>query len=141
MPRCRRIPTCRTCRTIINAREEGKTAGEPYEEVSVNQCKAKMARFVQKFANPDNVDYKTLVNMDAGAPYYLQQLEKIAPMEEPFLPIYCLHIEQFDEDLYKQLVPYPQKVIPALDMVINKVFFLKHIQCFVCRNTAEVDIE
>ena len=73
--------------------EEGKTAGEPYEEVSVNQCKAKMARFVQKFANPDNVDYKTLVNMDAGAPYYLQQLEKIATMEEPFLPIYCVHIE------------------------------------------------
>ena len=100
-----------------------------------------MARFVQKFANPNNVDYKTLVNMDAGALYYLQQLEKIAPMEEPFLPIYCLHIEQFDEDLYKQLVPYPQKVIPAFDMVINKVFFLKHIQCFVCRNTAEVDIE
>ena len=39
-------------------------------------------------------------------------------MEEPFLPIYCVHIEQFNEDLYKQLVPYPQKVIPALDMVI-----------------------
>jgi len=95
-----------------------------------------MARFVQKFANPDIVDYKTLVNMNARAPYYLQQLEKIAAMEEPFLPIYCVHIEQFDEDLYKQLVPYPQKAIPALDLV-----FLKHIQCFFCRITAEVDIE
>ena len=85
MPRCRRIPTCRTCRTIINAREEGKMAREPYEEVSVNQCKAKMAKFVQKFANPDDADDKTLVNMDARAPYYLQQLEEIAAMKEPFL--------------------------------------------------------
>ena len=68
MPRCRRIPTCRTCRTIINAREEGKMAREPYEEVSVYQCKAKMAKFVQKFANPDVADDKTLVNMDTRAP-------------------------------------------------------------------------
>ena len=73
------------CLTIINAREEGKTAGESYEDISVNQCKAKMAKFVQKFANPDDADDKTLVNMDARAPYYLQQLEEIAAMKEPFL--------------------------------------------------------
>ena len=45
----------------------------------------KMAKFVQKFANPDDADDKTLVNMDARAPYYLQQLEEIAAMKEPFL--------------------------------------------------------
>ena len=95
-------------------------------DVSVNQCKAKMAKFVQKFVNPDAADDETFANMDAGAPYYLQRLEEIAVTEEPFLPINCGHIQQFDEDLYRQLVCYPQEVIPALDMAVNEVFFLKH---------------
>ena len=80
-------------------------------------------------------------HMDAGAPHYLQRLEEIAATEEPFLPINCGHTQQFTEDLYRQIVCYPQAVIPALDMAINEVLFLKHVQCSICRNTADIDIE
>ena len=80
----------------------------------------------------------------------IQRLEEIHVNEEPFLPINCSHIQQFDEDLYRwlartlllcfcyfcyyscfnptlfrQLVCYPQEVIPALDMAVNEVFFQK----------------
>ena len=48
------------------------------------------------------------MNMDAGSPHYLQRLEEIAATEEPFQPTNCGHIQQFDEDLYRQLFPYPQ---------------------------------
>ena len=89
---------------------EGKTAGESYEDASINQCKAKMAKFVQKFAAND----EALLNMDTGAPHYLQRLEEIAATEEPFLPTNCDHIQQFDEDLYRQLVRYPRRSSPPL---------------------------
>ncbi len=32
----------------------------------------------------------------------------------------------FDEELYRQLVCYPQEVIPTLDMAVNELFFEKH---------------
>ena len=68
-------------------------------DVSVKQCKAKMAKFAQQFANPKAANDKTFLNKDAGAPYHLQRLEEIAVTEESFLPINCGHIQQFDEDL------------------------------------------
>ena len=54
-------------------------------DVSVNQCKAKMAKFIQKFVKPDAADNETFVNMDAGAPYYLQRLEEIADVKKGIL--------------------------------------------------------
>ena len=59
-----------------------------------------ITKFV-KFVNPDAVDDETFLNMDARATHYLQQLE------EPFLPINCGHIQQIDEDLYRQLALLP----------------------------------
>ncbi len=35
-------------------------------------------------------------------------------------------MRQFDEELYRQLVCYPQEVIPILDMAVNELFFEKH---------------
>ncbi len=46
--------------------------------------------------------------------------------ESPFLNINCSHIQQFDEDLYRQLVCYPQEVIPTLDMAVNEAFFERY---------------
>ena len=46
--------------------------------------------------------------MGGVVPCYLQRLEEIAVTEEPFLPINYGNIQQFDEDLYRQLFPYPQ---------------------------------
>ena len=44
---------------------------------------------------------------------------------EPFLNINCEHLKQFDSDLYRQLVNYPQEVIPTFDMAVNDMFFDK----------------
>merc|ERR1719394_1831896 len=33
---------------------------------------------------------------------------------------------QFDEELYRQLVCYPQEVIPVLDMAVNEMYFAKY---------------
>jgi len=32
-------------------------------------------------------------------------------------------MRQFDADLYRQLVAYPQEVIPTFDMAVNEMFF------------------
>jgi len=54
---------------------------------------------------------------------YLMKLEEIYTLEDPFLDINCSHIYQFDDNLYRQLVCYPQEVIPAFDMAVNEVYF------------------
>lgn len=38
----------------------------------------------------------------------------------------CAHLEAYDAELYRQLVCYPQEVIPTLDMAVNEMFFDKH---------------
>lgn len=38
----------------------------------------------------------------------------------------CAHLETFDAALYRQLLCYPQEVIPTLDMAINEMFFNKY---------------
>jgi len=98
-------------------------------DVSINQCKAKMIKFVQTFVNPEAADDETFAEFDPEKPYYLQRLEEIQMTEDPFLSINCGHIQLFDEDLYRQLVCYPQEVIPALDMAVNEVFFRKYPDC------------
>ena len=47
-------------------------------------------------------------------------------MEDPFLNLNCGHLRAFDADLYRQLVCYPQEVIPTLDMTVNELFFDKY---------------
>jgi len=46
--------------------------------------------------------------MNANEPVYLQKVEEISVTEEPFLNIDCAHLRQFDADLYRQLICYPQ---------------------------------
>ena len=38
----------------------------------------------------------------------------------------CSHLKTFDTELYRQLVCYPQEVIPTIDMAVNEVFFEKY---------------
>ncbi len=45
---------------------------------------------------------------------------------EPFLNVNASHLQQFDADLYRQLVCYPQEVIPTLDMAVNEMFFERY---------------
>ncbi len=44
----------------------------------------------------------------------------------PYLNLNCSHINMYDEDLYRQLICYPQEVIPTLDMAVNELFFEKN---------------
>ena len=48
---------------------------------------------------------------------------QINAIGEPFLNINCEHLREFDADLYRQLINYPQEVIPTFDMAVNEMFF------------------
>uniref|UniRef100_A0A8C6YCV3 DNA replication licensing factor MCM4 n=1 Tax=Naja naja TaxID=35670 RepID=A0A8C6YCV3_NAJNA len=45
---------------------------------------------------------------------------------EPFLNLNCDHLKSFDENLYRQLMCYPQEVIPTFDMAANEIFFERY---------------
>lgn len=46
----------------------------------------------------------------------------IAETQEYYLDIDCMHILQFDKELYRQLEDYPTDVIPIFDLVALQVF-------------------
>ncbi|CAB4064093.1 MCM4 [Lepeophtheirus salmonis] len=71
-------------------------------------------------------DERIASGYDASAALYLQKLEEVATLEEPFINLNAAHIREFDLDLYRQLITYPQEVIPTLDMAINELFFTQH---------------
>ena len=64
--------------------------------------------FVQTDAEEDE---KTGDGFNPAEPLYLQKLEQISDLEQPYLSINSGHIKIFDDDLYRQLVCYPQEVI------------------------------
>ncbi|KAJ8958688.1 hypothetical protein NQ318_016415 [Aromia moschata] len=50
----------------------------------------------------------------------------IHTLEEPFLNVNCAHLEKYDSNLYRQLICYPQEVIPSFDMTVNQMFFERY---------------
>ncbi|XP_056645438.1 DNA replication licensing factor MCM4 [Diorhabda sublineata] len=94
--------------------------------VSVSECKGKFKQFLLRFIDP-NADEDEMTNdMNLNEPLYVQKLEEIHTLDEPFLNVNCAHIETFDANLYKQLVCYPQEVIPTFDMCVNEMFYEKY---------------
>lgn len=91
--------------------------------VVVDQCKEQFKRFILRFIDPEAENDELPENMNLTDPLYLQKLEEIHTLEEPYLNVNCAHLEGFDEHLYNRLVCYPQEVIPALDMTANEMFF------------------
>ncbi|XP_043511866.1 DNA replication licensing factor MCM4 [Frieseomelitta varia] len=112
-----------------NGTSESDTAGPHLvvwgTNVVINQCKEQFKLFFQQFINPDAENDELPENMNLSEPLYLQKLEEIHTLEEPYLNVNCAHIKTFDEVLYQQLVSYPQEVIPTLDMAANELFFEK----------------
>ncbi|KAG7202389.1 hypothetical protein KM043_018706 [Ampulex compressa] len=94
--------------------------------VVVNRCKEQFKRFVLHFIDPEAENDELPENMNLMEPLYLQKLEEIHTLEEPYLNVNCAHLEIFDEQLYRQLVCYPQEVIPTMDMAANEMFFEKY---------------
>lgn len=92
-------------------------------DVVVSQCKDKFVRFVSRFIDQSVDEDERFDGMDVREPYYLQRLDEINAVGEPFLNVNCKHLKEFDADLYRQLIHYPQEVIPTFDMAVNQMFF------------------
>lgn len=92
-------------------------------DVVVTKCKNKFRNFVENFIGIASSDPKST---DPVEKIYLNDLDAISQIEVPFLNVNCAHLEQYDPDLYKQLINYPQEVIPAFDMAANEFFFQRH---------------
>ncbi|KAG8295080.1 DNA replication licensing factor, mcm4 component [Homalodisca vitripennis] len=95
-------------------------------DVVVSRCKDRFKRFIQNFLETETDEDEQPENRDTNEPLYMQKLEEIHMLEEPFLNVNCGHLETFDPELYRQLVCYPQEVIPTLDMAVNEMFFDRH---------------
>jgi len=92
-------------------------------DVVVGKCKDKFRKFITTFVDPEIASDERWEGMDIGRPLYMQRLEEINLIGEPFLNFNCEHLKAFDGDLYRQLVNYPQEVIPTFDMATNEMFF------------------
>jgi len=90
--------------------------------VQIVECKRKFTRFIQTFKDPEVADDEEFEGLDHSKPYYEQRLAEIAYTLSPFLNVNAGHLAKQEEELYKQLVQYPQEVIPILDMAVNELF-------------------
>ncbi|KAL7735926.1 hypothetical protein ACLKA6_002369 [Drosophila palustris] len=119
--------------------EKGSETTDPVSEASagpqlvvwgtnvvVSQCKSKFKSFIMRFIDPSAEQDEISENIDVNQPLYLQKLEEIHTLEEPYLNLNCAHLKTFDQDLYRQLICYPQEVIPGFDMAINEMFFERY---------------
>ena len=100
-------------------------------DVAINQCREKFKQFLKHSAfNANDLDSDEMeadIPMDTDSqtsqrPYYIRKLHEMIIIGEPFLNVNCKHIQRFDATLYRQLVSYPQEVIPTFDMTANEVF-------------------
>ncbi|KAH8284658.1 hypothetical protein KR018_010716 [Drosophila ironensis] len=119
--------------------EKGSETTDPVSEASqgpqlvvwgtnvvVSQCKSKFKSFILRFIDPSAEQDEISENIDVNQPLYMQKLEEIHTLEEPYLNLNCAHLKTFDQDLYRQLICYPQEVIPGFDMAINEMFFERY---------------
>uniref|UniRef100_A0A8C6MGY9 DNA replication licensing factor MCM4 n=1 Tax=Nothobranchius furzeri TaxID=105023 RepID=A0A8C6MGY9_NOTFU len=91
-------------------------------DVNVGTCKEKFQRFLQRFIDPNSTEDEN-AGLDLNEPLYMQKLEEISVVGDPVINVNCQHVQSFDADLYRQLICYPQEVIPTFDMAVNELFF------------------
>lgn len=94
-------------------------------DVVVSVCKEKFCRFINTFTDESIASDELFEGYDITEPLYLQRLEEINIIGEPFLNFNSAHLKSFDADLFRQLIQYPQEVIPTFDMAVNEMFFQK----------------
>ncbi len=95
-------------------------------DVSVATYKTKFKKFLETFIDPEaDADEKT-DGFNPNEPLYLQIMEQINDLEEPYMNINASHLKSFEDNLYRQLVCYPQEVIPIMDMAVNELFVRKY---------------
>ncbi|KAJ3606152.1 hypothetical protein NHX12_025673 [Muraenolepis orangiensis] len=91
-------------------------------DVNVATCKEKFQRFLQRFIDPTSTEDENSC-LDLNEPLYMQKLEEISIVGDPVLNVNSGHVSSFDAELYRQLICYPQEVIPTFDMAVNELFF------------------
>ncbi|CAB1448525.1 unnamed protein product [Pleuronectes platessa] len=91
-------------------------------DVNVAICKDKFQRFLQRFIDQTSTEDEN-AGLDLNEPLYMQKLEEISVVGDPVLNVNSLHVKSFDAELYRQLICYPQEVIPTFDMAVNELFF------------------
>ncbi|KAG0428240.1 hypothetical protein HPB47_024760 [Ixodes persulcatus] len=84
-------------------------------DVVVNHCKDKFKQFLKTFVNADLDSDERMEGVDLDQPIYMQKLEEVYTLEEPFLNVNCSHVALFDADLYRQLKCYPQEYYSFLN--------------------------
>jgi len=94
-------------------------------DVVVAETKSNFRKFITNFMYDHEAD-DSQSEYDPSRPYYIQKLEEIAVTEHPYINIDSMHLQTYDANLYRQLVCYPQEVIPTFDMAINELFNEKH---------------
>ncbi|XP_026633421.1 DNA replication licensing factor MCM4 [Microtus ochrogaster] len=94
-------------------------------DVNVATCKENFQRFLQCFTDPLAKEEES-VGIDVTQPLYMQRLGEINITGEPFLNVNCEHIKSFGKNMYRQLISYPQEVIPTFDMAVNEIFFERY---------------
>lgn len=95
-------------------------------DVSVAAYKSKFRKFLEQFVDSEIGQDEKTDNFDPSQPFYVQIMDQINEMEEPYMNVNAGHLKAFDEDLYRQLICYPQEVIPTMDMAVNEMFFEKY---------------
>ena len=95
-------------------------------DVSVTAYKTKFRKFLDQFIDSEAGEDERTDDFNPDEPLYVQILGQINDLEEPYMNINAGHVKTFDEDLYRQLICYPQEVIPTMDMAVNEMFFEKY---------------
>ncbi|XP_066917179.1 DNA replication licensing factor mcm4-A-like [Clytia hemisphaerica] len=89
-------------------------------DVVVSETKERFRQFILNFKDDTVEEY------DPAQALYMQKLDEISITEKPFFNVDCLHLKAYHAELYRQLVCYPQEVIPTFDMAVNEVFNENH---------------
>ena len=73
-------------------------------------------------------DDEEFEGLDPDKPYYEQRLHEISITLTPFLNVNAGHMALFDQEMYKQLVQYPQEVIMGQSFFLIFKFFLQNFK-------------
>lgn len=90
-------------------------------DVVVAETKAEFTRFLSEFID-ETLTEESAGDFDPTKPLYIQKLEEITITENPFLNLDTSHMKKFAPGLHRQLICYPQEVIPTFDMALNELF-------------------
>ncbi|KAF7494597.1 DNA replication licensing factor MCM4 [Sarcoptes scabiei] len=97
-------------------------------DVSINECRQKFKKFIHhfKFNEEDLCSDEIQMSQDYfdsqfQDSYYTKKIRECLIIGDYFLNVNCQHLLKYDENLYRQLVSYPQEVIPTFDMALNEI--------------------